>query len=208
MNSGVQTALIYRLGEAMLIYAEAKAELGSITDADLDLTVNALRLRAGFDFDKYPNARLTLGNIPNDSRLDEIYFTHVGYVPQPIIREIRRERRIEMAVEGLRRQDLVRWKAGGLMEVPLRGVKFCKEKQELYDGKNAQNRESLAPQTLIGRDVFVDNDGFIIAYPRVAAITNGTLVWHDRFYFWPIPLRELELNRQLTQNPGWLDIAR
>jgi hypothetical protein len=207
-NNGQQTALIFRLGEAMLIYAEAKAELGTITDADLDITVNRLRERAGFDFTAYPNAKLSLSNIPNDDRLDEIYYTLVGYVPSPILREIRRERRVELAIEGMRNQDLVRWKAGKLMEVPLRGVKFCAAKQKLYDGSNANTKNSRAKETLIGRDVFLDSEGFIIAYPRTGSIINGTLTWHDRYYFWPIPLRELELNKNLKQNPGWLDIPR
>ena len=47
---GVQTAHKFRYGELLLIYAEARAELGEITNDDLEITVNALRERAGFDF--------------------------------------------------------------------------------------------------------------------------------------------------------------
>jgi len=202
-----QTALIYRLGEAMLIMAEAKAELGTLTNDDLDRTVNKLRERAGYDFNKYPNARLSLQNTPADPRLDKIYAEKLDYSVSPILREIRRERRIEMAMEGLRREDLVRWKAGKLMEVPLRGIKFTPEKQKLYDGTNT-SKEKLAPAAKLNIDVFIDGDGFIVAYPRTPNITNGTLKWDDRNYYWPIPLRELELNENLTQTPGWLDISR
>ena len=46
------------------MYAEAKCELGTISQNDIDITINALRQRAGFDFDKYPTARLDMGNIP------------------------------------------------------------------------------------------------------------------------------------------------
>jgi len=222
LDRGKQTALVYRLGEAMLIYAEAKAELGTITNDDLDRTVNALRERAGFDFAQHPNARLTLQNIPSDPRLDRLYAEKLDYAVSPILREIRRERRVEMAMEGLRRQDLVRWRAGKLMEVPLRGMKFTPEKQVLYNGSTTflrvdQNdpdkgfqpgRDRWAPQAILNIDVFIDSDGFIIAYPRTPDIANGTLRWEDRFYFWPIPLDQLTLNKNLTQTPGWLDIVR
>ena len=100
---------MFRHGELLLIYAEAKAELGEITNDDLDITVNALRERAGFNFTKYPNAKLTLTNIPADPRLDAIYTKYLDYSVTPIIREIRRERRVETMMEGMRYEDLMRW---------------------------------------------------------------------------------------------------
>lgn len=129
---GVQTAHMFRYGELLLIYAEARAELGEITNDDLEITVNALRERAGFDFAKYPNAKLTLTNIPADPRLDAIYAKYLDYSVTPIIREIRRERRVETMMEGMRYEDLMRWKAGRLFTVPVRGMKMTQEKIELY----------------------------------------------------------------------------
>jgi hypothetical protein len=206
-TNGSQTALIFRYGEVLLMLAEAKAELGTITNADLDLTVNALRRRAGFDFTAYPNSRLTMQNIPDDPRLDNLYQQHCGYVPVPILREIRRERRVELAMEGMRREDLMRWRAGGFIEKPIRGMKFTAEKQRLYDGTNT-SREKNAPRAALNVDVFVDSEGFIIGYPRSPNVSNGVVKWEDRYYFNPIPLQELELNRNLTQSPGWQDIRR
>ena len=49
-----------------------KCELGTISQNDIDITINKLRLRAGFDFEKYPTAKLNMGNIPADPRLDAI----------------------------------------------------------------------------------------------------------------------------------------
>ena len=129
---GVQTAHMFRYGELLLIYAEARAELGEITNDDLEITVNALRERAGFDFAKYPNAKLTLTNIPADPRLDAIYAKYLDYSVTPIIREIRRERRVETMMEGMRYEDLMRWKAGKLFTIPVRGMKMTQEKIELY----------------------------------------------------------------------------
>jgi hypothetical protein len=202
---GRQTALVFRYGEVLLMLAEAKAELGTLTNDDLDRTINMLRERAGFDFTKYPNSRLHLDNVPTDPRLDKIYAEKLNYSVSPILREIRRERRIEMAQEGLRREDLVRWRAGQLMEVPLRGMKFTAEKQALYDGTHT-TKAAFAAKAQLNVDVFVDADGFIIGFPRAPRVTDGTLKWEERYYLWPLPLRELELNKNLIQNPGWQGI--
>lgn len=206
-TSGTQTALIFRYGEVLLMLAEAKAELGTITDSDLDLTVNALRRRAGFDFATYPGSRLTMSNIPADTRLDQLWRDYAGYTPSPILREIRRERRVELAMEGMRREDLVRWKAGRFIEKPVRGMKFTAEKQKLYDGSNTSKAKN-APKATLNADVFIDSEGFIIGYPKSPNVTNGVVRWNDKYYYNPIPLQELELNQNLTQSPDWEDIKR
>lgn len=205
-----QSATMFRYGEVLLMLAEAKAELGTITNADLDRTVNALRERAGFNFTTYPNSKLTTANVPADSRLDAIWMA-AGCSVTPLLREIRRERRVELAIEGMRREDLIRWKAGKLMEVPLRGMKFTPERQAIYNGSNkglADRKTDYARQTNLGVDVFVDGNGFIIGFPKASNVANGTLKWDDKYYYQPIPFQELELNKDLTQSPGWEDIKR
>lgn len=199
---GSQTAIEFRYAEALLIFAEAKALLGTITQADIDNTINQLRARAGFDFDKYPDSRLVIGNEPHDPRLDGIYATLKIPAITPLMREIRRERRVELAVEGMRYEDLMRWKAGMLLTVPLRGMKFTNAKEILYDGKNT-TKPIIAIREVVNRDVFLDAERFIIAYPRSPRITAGQLPWDDRRYYWPLPLEDLTLNRKLTQNDGW-----
>ena len=176
---GVQTAHMFRYGELLLIYAEARAELGEITNDDLEITVNALRERAGFDFAKYPNAKLTLTNIPADPRLDAIYAKYLDYSVTPIIREIRRERRVETMMEGMRYEDLMRWKAGRLFTVPVRGMKMTQEKIELYS-KNRNDEvykdypyKVTVPIGEVGNKVIVDDDGFIIPYPTSTTVIKG-----------------------------------
>ena len=211
-SGSTQSAIEFRYAEALLIYAEAKCELGSITQNDIDITVNALRARAGFDFDKYPTAKLTLGNIPADPRLDAIYREKLDYPVSPLLREIRRERRIEMAQEDLRYWDLMRWKAAGLLTVPMRGVKFTEEMQALYSDDYTNGvtdpetgiRET-AGTAIVGKDVFLDEEGFIILYPKSTNIQNGTLPWSDYRYYWPIPKGEILLNPNLVQTAGWED---
>jgi hypothetical protein len=207
-TKGAQTGVEFRYAEVLLSLAEAKAELGTITQDDIDLTVNALRRRAGFDFVKWPDSRLTLGNIPADPRLDKIYADYVGYTPSPIIREVRRERRVEMAWEALRYPDIIRWKAGKLMTVPLRGMKMTPEKQAIYADKRDLNPASadhsdeivVTEAVVKDKDYFLDTEGFIICYPKDPNISNGALPWDDKRYYWPIPKQEIELSDQLTQS--------
>jgi hypothetical protein len=89
--------IIYRYAEVLLNFAEAKAELGTITQADLDNSIKKLRDRVGM-----PN--LTLNDITVDPAWD---FPDLS----PVINEIRRERRIELVSEGLRSMDIKRWAA-------------------------------------------------------------------------------------------------
>lgn len=201
-QQGTQTAIEFRYGEVLLMLAEAKAILGTLTQNDLDRTVNALRIRAGFDFTRYPNSRLLLGQEPADPRLDAIYTEKLDYPVSPIIREIRRERRVELAIEGQRYEDLIRWKAGKLITVPVRGMKFTAQKQALYSGSNTA-KPVIAIAETVGSTVFLDSEGFIIGYPRTPLAPNGVLPWDDKRYYWPLPLNELVLNKNLVQNPGW-----
>jgi hypothetical protein len=209
-TKGTQTGVEFRYGEVLLSLAEAKAELGTITQADINLTINALRERAGYDFVTYPGSKLTIGSEPTDARLDKIYADYVGYTPSPLIREIRRERRVEMAWEGLRYIDLIRWKAGKLMTVPLRGMKMTVEKQNIYKEKHDLNpastdhsNEIVIPANYVAikdKDYFLDSEGFIICYPKDPKVSNGVLPWDDKRYYWPIPKQEIELNENLTQS--------
>lgn len=204
--NGIQAAIEFRYAELLLMYAEAKYELsGTLSQADVDLTINALRERAGFDFSKYPTAKLTVGQEPADPRLDKIYAEKLDYTVSPLLREIRRERRIELAIENHRYEDLMRWKAGKLFTVPLRGMNF-KAVQYLYNGTHTAKPET-AVKVELGKTVFADEDGFIICYPKspYQNTVKGTLPWDDYRYYWPIPKEELVMNTNLVQNKGWED---
>ena len=111
---------INRYGEVLLNYAEAKAELGTITAADWAKTVGALRARAGI------TGGLTALPTRVDPYLQSTYFPDIS---NPVILEIRRERGIELVLEGLRFQDLIRWKHGELMAMPWLGFYVPKANQ-------------------------------------------------------------------------------
>ena len=94
---------VYRYAEVLLIYAEAKAELGQCDQAVIDQTINLLRARVAMPQMKLPIS-FTDPNWPD-----------WGYDVSPLMNEIRRERRVELACEGFRYNDLQRWKAGRLV---------------------------------------------------------------------------------------------
>lgn len=166
-------SILFRYAEVLLNFAEAKAELGSLTQADVDNTINLLRDRVGM-------IAMDLGAIDDDPN-----WLYPGV--SPVINEIRRERHIELACEGFRTDDILRWRAHHLFvgKRP-RGMLFV---QETY------------PDLVLGTDVYVDEDGYLD--PLQFAIPNGYGFRPDRDYLAPIPLIQLELNENLVQNPGW-----
>lgn len=174
-NDSDNGSIIFRYAEALLNYAEAKAELGTISQKDIDISINKLRARVGMP----------------PMELDEIRTWHdpKWQFPalSPIINEVRRERRVELACEGYRFNDLMRWAAGDLItgERPL-GAKFV---------------ESDWPGLAIGKDIFVDPDGYIDPYQK--SLPSGWKFNPQRDYLSPIPISELTLNKNLAQNPGW-----
>ena len=109
---GTLDAIIFRYAEVLLIRAEAGAELGK--DPELDLTVNALRKRVGF------NVKLT-SSPATDPKLVAKHPIIKG-TNADLIREIRRERRVELFGEGLRYADLMRWGCGERLVAPKAGM--------------------------------------------------------------------------------------
>ncbi len=75
---------IFRYGEVLLNYAEAKAELGTLTDADWAMTIGALRARAGI------TGGLSTKPTEVDPYLKENYFPDIN---DPVILEIAGEQR-------------------------------------------------------------------------------------------------------------------
>jgi hypothetical protein len=104
-NLGQYTSLpVFRLGEILPNYAEAKAELGQLDDASVARSINLLRNRVGMP--PFNPA------VEVDDALKALY-PGVSNVQIPAVR---RERRVELACEGLRQLDMFRWGAGKLYE--------------------------------------------------------------------------------------------
>jgi hypothetical protein len=131
---------------------------------------------------------LMLSAIPDDPQLDAAYSTYCGYTPSSLIREIRRERRVELAWENFRWDDLVRWKAGKFLLRPeaIRGIKFNKYQY---------------PAVKVGTDVYLDSKGYLAPYQK--SLPNGRTFIEPKQYYYPIPIEDCVMNENLVQNPGW-----
>ena len=179
-NQGTQDAPIFRYGEILLIRAEAGAELG--LDPELDKTINALRDRVGF------NHHLT-ANPEADPKLVEEYPTIVGPNAN-LIREIRRERRVELMAEGLRYSDLMRWACGERLNEPKLGF--------IPNLASGYTQDEL--------DILNEELGFVNGALDVYTkrMTNPVPNFiSPKNYLFSIPTDEIGLNPNLVQNPGW-----
>lgn len=185
-NQGTQDAPIFRYAEILLIRAEAGAELG--LDPELDKTVNALRDRVGFKH------HLT-SNPTADPVLREKYPTIVGSNAD-LIREIRRERRIELIAEGQRYYDLMRWACGERLNAPKLGI--IPDVATSEDDETAYTQEEY--DILAEQVGFVDGALDVYTNHMTNPVPNFT---SPKNYLFSIPTDEISLNPNLTQNPGW-----
>ena len=162
--------IIFRYAEVLLNYAEARAELGELTQDDVDKTINILRDRVGVD-------HLQLSNIPSDPNWN---FPDLS----PRINEVRRARRVELACEGFREDDVLRWRAHHLF------------KDERKLGAKAAQFEGQ-----VEHSVPVNSEGYLD--PHKNNLPNGYQFDENRDYLAPLPQNQVSLSDGLEQNPGW-----
>lgn len=154
---------VVRYAEVLLTYAEAVFERdGAISDADLDISLNLVRQRVNAAMPKLSNALVSGNGL--DMRT-----------------EIRRERSIELYMEGFRVDDLKRWKTAEIeMPMDLLGIKWTGTEFQTTWSTNSNPKNS---------------DGVIV-------LESGRK-WAERNYLLPLPVDQLQLNPNLKQNPGW-----
>ncbi|MGM9790895.1 MAG: RagB/SusD family nutrient uptake outer membrane protein [Candidatus Cryptobacteroides sp.] len=204
---------IYRIGEIYLIYAEAKAELGTLTQDDLDISVNLLRQRVDMPF-----MDMAIANADPDPYLLSAEYGYTSEVlaaseNKGVIVEIRRERAIELAQEGRRWTDLMRWREGKCVEQAIYGPYFKGAGSYdlngdgavdfiLYEDKKPADKVQVykiggdSPEIILTEGT----SGYVNFHEKIKHIFN-----EDRDYLYPIPSEERVLNRNLPQNPGWVD---
>lgn len=158
----------FRFGETLLILAEALFERDNMISDN--------------DLDRTINVLRDRVNMPHLTN------TFVSSNSLEMREEIRRERTVELAFETFRRDDLRRWKtAETVMPDAVKGVKF--------EGTEYQTRY---PNLVIGTDIKVDADGFIIVEASSARRFDA------KHYLYPIPLQQIQLSEgSLEQNLGW-----
>ena len=204
--------IIFRAAEVLLNYAEAKAEAGTLTQADLDMSVGKLRDRVGM-----PHLDMASANANPDPYLTDPAwggYQNVTGANKGVILEIRRERAVELAQEGFRYYDIMRWKEGKIFEKQYYGMYFPGPGEYdlnsdgvpdilLYEG--SERPSSTIPAIYkIGSEDFILSSG---TSGNVNPYKGLSCKWNDdRDYLYPIPTDERNLTHgALTQNPGWND---
>lgn len=200
---------LFRYAEVLLNFAEAKAELGTMTDAEWALTIGALRSRAGI------TGGLTTKPVIADPYLRTTYFPGIT---DPTILEVRRERGIELSLEGFRFADILRWKRGELMTQEWNGfyVPSLNTPMDLNEDGilDVAFYQGTRPSPTVPGVTYVDVSPKIGNAVNSQTLKNGTsgeLIWmkeiprewNERNYLYPIPLTDIQRNTNLTQNPGW-----
>lgn len=199
---------IIRYSEILLNYAEAKAEMNELTDSDWNNTIGALRRRADIT-----GGTTSLPTII-DTYLQREFYPEIN---DPILLEVRRERGIELALEGFRFYDLVRWAKGELVEKPWNGIYVPSLNTPMdlnQDGKmDVSFYQGTSPNPIQGV-TYVDVSDYIRGENNPMQLSNTTsgeiiwlgnipIEWKDKFYLYPIPEADRLINPSLGQNPGW-----
>ncbi|NML36632.1 RagB/SusD family nutrient uptake outer membrane protein [Chitinophaga sp. G-6-1-13] len=209
----------YRFAETLLIFAEAKAEQEVLTQADLDRSVNLLRTRV-----QMPAMNLAAANALPDPLLAN-QFTDVKGNMKGVILEIRRERRVELALEGFRYDDLMRWHGGKLLTKQPEGMYFPGL------GKYDLTGDGIPDIILISQNTDIPTDdkkeknalGINLIYYKAGSFGDNVTVYmkngtaggalvtevtsrtfpEPQFYYRPIPFAQTVLNPNLKQIFDW-----
>lgn len=203
---------LFRYAEILLIFAEAKAELGELSQADLDASINLLRDRVG------------MPHLTMDVAIDPVQQARYPQVSDPVLLEIRRERRIELAMEGYRHDDLMRWAAGKLLEKEPEGMYFPDLGKYDLTGDGVEDIILIDESETIpsGPDKELNSLGVPLIYYRASLpdgnggvyLENGTsgtvqtinergTFIEPKFYYRPIPANQVTVNPNLNQMFGW-----
>jgi starch-binding outer membrane protein, SusD/RagB family len=152
--SGGSDMPIVRYGEVLLSYLECKIKNGDVINQNLlDQTINKIRKREAV-------------NMPKVTETD----------PSKLWEILKRERRVELAWEGLRYWDLIRWgEAKEVLNGPQYGIKLT------YD-----------PENYVGYRIGPNGHYYVT-----------DLIFRESDIPWPFPQDELDINTELTQKSNW-----
>ena len=192
-NAQVNTAdkPVFKIEEVLLNYAEAMFETNQFTQTIADETINKLRKRAGV-------ADMVVAQIDGnfDPKRGKYYpkGNDNGILVDPVLWEIRRERIIELMGEGFGFYDVRRWrmapwfvnmqqKGMWISKTELSSLTLLNEMTGTSDGANGSMTE-----------------GYIYLFNDPLKEGKG---WLEKYYLYQVPLEEIALNPNLTQNPGW-----
>ena len=197
-RGGAPTAYIHmRYGDVLLMYAEAMNEQGLCTQEVLDESINQLRERA------YKGTGL-------------VYPQATAGTQTELRKLIRMERTIEMAAEGHRYNDLIRWRtAENIWNKPLYYLKRAWSGSTSWNGDPSKCTAEFKQLIKnweeghypIGGNIQLDEDGFpdlsMCESKGYVVLATERKFDKERDYLWPIPASDRLVNPNLTQNPNW-----
>lgn len=200
-NVGPNVYPYLRYAEILMTYIEAKNEMGTVTQDDLDKSINKVRERAY-----------------NGSGIE---YPRVTVASQAALRKIiRMERRVEFAWENDRYNCLRRW---GIMEkthnIPMYYLNRAWSGGADWNGKVEGSNRTLSSGFLnhlknwdegnypfggvpkidengIPDVKFMEDAGYIVPFYQMHFEA-------PKNYLWPIPANDILVNENLSQNPGW-----
>lgn len=179
-------APIFRYEEVLLNYAEAMCELGKFDQAVADRTINLMRRRPSCNVADMDVDAITAAGRSWDPALETGgYYNRAA---DPVLWEIRRERRLEFVGEGFAFRDIRRWKIADLV--------LNKRPQGAWIDRNVYGG-NLTLQDIDGNTLPADAQ---YGYGAYFGKPSG---WLEHYYLYPLPLNNLVLNEALEQNPGW-----
>lgn len=182
-NNSANELIIARYADVLLMYAEAKIELGEIDQAMLDATINQVRARA------YKVQVSDKANYPAVEAGSK----------EAMRKAVRIERRMELALEGRRYMDIIRWKlAEKVLNYDIYGM---------LDVADLRTKVVQPGLWFFPTIPDIDEDGVAILEPMYNAGLCRRLALRDfdknRQYLWPIPTKEILINDNLMQNDGY-----
>lgn len=214
-NTSFNGLPIYRSVEALLNYMEASYERNGIIDGAAAEYWSIIRRRAHVDDDFQKTISLT--DMNKEAENDWAVYS-AGVMISPILYNIRRERRCEFIAEGMRYDDLCRWRAmDQLMTKPYvpEGIHFW----------NVANKDNILEAWPTGKIVSdgssksnispAEQSEYLRPYQKYPGqrLYNG-FCWHMAHYLEPIAIKHMQItspdgatvsNSVIYQNPYWPD---
>lgn len=191
-NVGISDAPLYTLNRVLLNYAEAMTELGLCTDEVLNNSINKLRERV-----EMMKLTVQFANSISDPKKTK-------YAPEisNLLWEIRRERQVELMMEGFRLNDILRWKKASYFSKPFVGayVDLATRPAEAINSDGTPKTNVILGD-INGNAIEGATKGYILPHIGI----NQPQYSDDdlKMYYSPINLQDLTLNTKLKQSPGW-----
>jgi len=184
IGTNVTDAPLFWLAEVYLNYAEASAELDqlgkySFTQNDLDISINKLRTRAGVAKLEYKGGQAV--GVNGVTFVDPKKDADVT----SLIWEIRRERRVELMMDGFRFDDIMRWKKGGYLDSGVNPDSWLGAKVPANGSITINAQGYITPYTTAQKRTFADPKNYLSAVPTSQILLYPATV------------------QTSMQNPGW-----